>query len=69
MNLPLTTFHTERLLVNSLAKKVEASKETIQKNNVHRSVDAQLIYQEGHGLPFEDAPIQFTAEQIGGDFK
>ena len=63
------TFHTVRSLANSLAKDAEESKEAIQKNNAHRSVDTQLIYQEGHELPFEDAPIQFTAEQIGGDFK
>ena len=56
-------------MFDSLAKKAEESKEAIQKNNAHRSVDTQLIYQEGHELPFEDAPIQFTAEQIGGDFK
>ena len=29
-------------------------------------MDTQLIYQEGHDLPFDDAPIQFTADQIGG---
>ena len=63
------TFETVISLVNSLVKKAEESKEAIQKNNAHRSVDTQLIYQEGHELPFEDAPIQFTAEQIGGDFK
>ena len=62
-------FHTVRSLANSLAKKAEESKEAIQKNNAHKSVDTQLIYQEGHDLPFDDAPIQFTAEQIGGDFK
>jgi len=63
------SFHTVRSLANSLAKDAEESKEAIQKNNAHRSVDTQLIYQEGHDLPFDDAPIQFTAEQIGGDFK
>jgi hypothetical protein len=63
------TFHTVRSLANSLAKKAEESKEAIQKNNAHKSVNTQLIYQEGHDLPFDDAPIQFTAEQIGGDFK
>ena len=54
---------------NGLDKKAEESKEAIQKNNAHKSVNTQLIYQEGHDLPFDDAPIQFTAEQIGGDFK
>ena len=49
-------------LANSLAKKVEEFKEAIQKNNEHKSVDTQLIYQEGHDLPFDDAPIQFNAE-------
>lgn len=63
------SFHTVRSLANSLAKKAQESKEAIQKNNAHKSVDTQLIYQEGHDLPFDDAPIQFTAEQIGGDFK
>ena len=62
------TFHTVNSLANNLAKKAEESKEAIQKNNVHKSVNTQLIYQEGHDLPFDDAPIQFTAEQIGGDF-
>ena len=57
------TFHTVRLLASSLAKKAEESKEAIQKNNAHKSVDTQLIYQEGHDLPFDDAPIQFTADQ------
>ena len=61
------TFHTVRSLANSLAKKAEESKEAIQKNNAHKSVDTQLIYQEGHDLPFDDAPIQFTADQ--GDEK
>ena len=63
------TFHTVSSLANNLAKKAEESKEAIQKNNAHKSVNTQLIYQEGHDLPFDDAPIQFTAEQIGGDFK
>ena len=63
------TFETVISLANSLAKKAEESKEAIQKTNAHKSVDTQLIYQEGHDLPFDDAPIQFTAEQIGGDFK
>ena len=63
------TFHTVRALANFEAKKAKESKEAIQKNNAHKSVDTQLIYQEGHDLPFDDAPIQFTAEQIGGDFK
>jgi hypothetical protein len=63
------TFHTVRSLANSLAKNAQESKEAIQKNNAHKSVDTQLIYQEGHNLPFDDAPIQFTADQIGGDFK
>ena len=56
-------------MFDNLTKKAEESKEAIQKNNAHKSVDTQLIYQEGHDLPFDDAPIQFTAEQIGGDFK
>ena len=63
------TFHTVSSLANNLAKKVEESKKAIQKNNAHKSVNTQLIYQEGHDLPFDDAPIQFTAEQIGGNFK
>ena len=62
-------FHTVRSLANSLAKKAEESKEAIQKNNAHKSVDTQLIYQEGHDLPFYDTPIWFTSEQIGRDFK
>ena len=63
------SFHTVRSLANKLALKAEKSREEIQKNNAHKSIETQLIYQEGHDLPFEDAPIQFTAEQIGGDFK
>jgi len=66
-NLP--SFHTARWLANSLAKKAKESKEAIQKNNAHRSIETQLIYQEGYDLPFDDAPIQFTADQIGGSFK
>ena len=38
------SFHTVRSLANSLANKVEESKEAIQKNNAHKSVDTQLIY-------------------------
>ena len=64
-----SSFYSIGLLAISLAKKAKESKESIQKNNAHKSVDTQLIYQEGHDLPFDDAPIQFTAEQIGGDFK
>ena len=56
------TFETVISLANSLAKKAEESKEAIQKNNAHKSVDTQLIYQKGHDLPFNDAPIQFTPE-------
>ena len=48
------TFHTVRSLANSLAKKVEESKEAIQKNHAHKSVDTQLIFQERHDLPFDD---------------
>ena len=39
------TFHIVRSLANSLAKKAEESKEAIQKNNAHKSVDTQLFYQ------------------------
>ena len=39
------TFHTVRSLANSLAKKAEESEEAIQKNNAHKSVETQLIYQ------------------------
>ena len=42
MENPLT-FHTVRLLANSLAKKVEESKEAIQKNNAQKPLDTQLI--------------------------
>ena len=45
-------FHTLRSLANSIAKSVLESKEAIQKNNAHKSVDTQLIYQEEHDLPF-----------------
>ena len=38
------TFQTVRSLANSLANKVEESKEAIQKNNAHKSGDTQLIY-------------------------
>ena len=51
------TFHTVSSLANNLAKKAEESKEAIQKNNAHKSVDTQLICQEEHDLPFDDAPI------------
>ena len=36
---------------NGLDKKAEESKEAIQKNNAHKSVNTQLVYQEGHDLP------------------
>ena len=65
MKLP---FNAE-VMFDNLTKKAEESKEAIQENNAHKSVNTQLIYREGHDLPFDDAPIQFTAEQIGGDFK
>jgi hypothetical protein len=55
------TFQTVRSLANSLAKKSEESREAIQKNNAHKSVDTQLTYQEGLDLPFDNAPIKFTA--------
>lgn len=57
-------FHSIRLLANSLGKKAEESKKAIQKNNAHKTVDTQLIYKEGLDLPFDDAPIQFTASEI-----
>jgi hypothetical protein len=44
------SFHTVRSLANSIAKKPEESKEPIQKNNPHKSIDTQLIYQEGRLL-------------------
>ena len=62
-------FHTVRSLAISLAKKSKESKEAIQKNNAHKSIGTQLICQERYDLPFNDAPIQFTADQIGGGFK
>jgi hypothetical protein len=63
------SFRTVGSLANSLATKAEKSKEVIQKTTAHKSMDTQIIYQEGHDLPIHDAPIQFTADQIGGDFK
>jgi len=56
------TFYTVRWLANSLAEKAQESKEAIQKNNAHKLVDTQLICQEGYDLPFDDTPIQFTAD-------
>ena len=58
------TFHTVRPLTNGLAKKAQEFKEAIQKNNAHKPVDTQLIYQEGQELPLDDAPVQFTASEI-----
>ena len=63
------TFHTVRSLANSIAKDAECHPDQIKQANAHKSLDTQLIYQEGHNLPFETVQIQFTAEQIGGDFK
>ena len=51
------TFYTVSSLANNLAKKAEESKEAIQKNNAHKSVDTQLICQEEHDLPFDNTPI------------
>jgi len=61
--------HTVRSLANSIAKDAECHPDQIKQANAHKSLDTQLIYQEGHNLPFETVQIQFTAEQIGGDFK
>jgi len=55
------TFHTVGPLTNGLAKKAQEFKEAIQKNNAHKPVDTQLIYQEGQELTFDGAQIQFTA--------
>jgi len=63
------TFNAVRSFANRLAKKAQESNEAIQKNNAHKSVDTHLIYQEGHNLPFDNAPVQFTADQIERDFK
>ena len=63
------TFHTVRSLANSIAKDAECHPDQIKQANAHKSLETQLIYQEGHNLPFETVQIQFTAEQIGGDFK
>ena len=63
------TFNAVRSFANRLAKKAQESNEAIQKNNSHKSVDTHLIYQEGHNLPFDNAPVQFTADQIERDFK
>ena len=63
MDLTSTTFHTVRSLANSRAKKAQESKEAIQRNNTNKPVNTQLIYQERHNLPFDDAPNQFTAEE------
>jgi hypothetical protein len=49
-------------LANSLAEKAQESKEVIQKNNPHKSGHIQLIGQEGHKLPFDNVPNQFTAD-------
>ena len=56
------TFYTVRSLANSLAEKAQESKEVIQKNNSHKSGHIQLIGQEGHKLPFDNVPNQFTAD-------
>jgi len=37
-------------MFDSLAKKAQESREAIQKNNVHKSMETQLIYQEGYEL-------------------
>ena len=39
------------------------------KTDLNKPANTQLIYQEGHDLPFYDTPIWFTSEQIGRDFK
>jgi len=61
-------FHGVRSLANKLALDAGFNREQIQHVNAHKSIDTQLIYQDGHQLPFDDVHIQFTADQIGGTF-
>ena len=61
-------FHGIRSLANKLARDAECHPDQIKQANAHSSVEVQKIYQEGHELPFETVQIQFTADQIGGDF-
>ena len=61
-------FHGVRSLANKIAKDAECHPDQIKQANAHSSVEVQKIYQEGHDLPFETVQIQFTADQIGGDF-
>ena len=62
------TFHSVRSLANKIAKDAKCHPDQIKQANAHSSIETQKTYQEGHELPFETVQIQFTAEQIGGDF-
>ena len=46
-----SSFYSIGLLAISLAKKAKESKEAIQKNNAQKSIETQLIYQEGMICP------------------
>ena len=46
-----SSFYSIGLLAISLAKKAKESKEGIQKNNAQKSIETQLIYQEGMICP------------------
>ena len=61
-------FHGVRSLANAIALEAGFGREQIQQVNAHKSIDTQLIYQDGHALPFDNAQVQFTASQIGGSF-
>ncbi len=61
-------FHGIRSLANKLAKDAGYAAEDIQQANAHKSIDTQLIYQDGHQLPFDKVSVQFTADQLGRTF-
>jgi len=61
-------FHGVRSLANAIAFEAGYGREQIQQVNAHKSIDTQLIYQDGHSLPFDNVQVEFTASQIGGSF-
>lgn len=61
-------FHGIRSLADLLAKEAGYDIKVVQHAMAHSSEEMTKAYLEGHQLPFEEVNVQFTEQDIGGNF-
>ena len=63
-----STFHQVRSLASKLALDAGYELKDVQHAMAHENENTTKVYQDEHDLPFQEVPIIFTKDLLGGDF-